>query len=202
MLTCVNRIRDEKGKIISYILINEHHEYQEVDAMVLKVNMSKYGMKVDNLKLTSNGRILYLENKDIPMTDIRFANFIVEELTKIIENSKYKPFITLHKNIEPDSSRILLFIHMNKNGVTIDCEFLRIVMTSVGDGINFYRQLPKKVIIKNNGTLVDVTIVDLKSSQYDRNRLDKKMIISSLKNDFNYSVDSCIKVFEQATKRK
>lgn len=202
MLTCINRIRDKKGKIISYMLINEHGEYQEINATVLKVNMSKYGMTVDNLKLTSNGRILFIENKEIPMTDMQFANFIVEELTKIIENSEYKPFITLSKNIEQYSARISLHMNMYKNGVNMNCEFLRIVISSVGDGINFYSQLPKKVAIKNNGKLVDITIFDLKSLQYDRNKIDKKIITSNLKNNFKYSVDSCIKVFKQATKRK
>ena len=59
MILCINKFRDNSGKIVGYRLQdNDDMAIQDVEASFLKDRMQRGMVKVANLKLTSDGRLV------------------------------------------------------------------------------------------------------------------------------------------------
>lgn len=78
-VTCVLRFKDEKtDKIIGYRLMDRNRMYKDFEPNELKAAISQKLIAVDNLKLTSDGRLIL--KKDIP-----------DKIISVNENTKFNP---------------------------------------------------------------------------------------------------------------
>lgn len=78
-VTCVLRFKDEKtNKIIGYRLTDKNRMYKDFEPKELKTAISQKLIAVDNLKLTSDGRIILKNN-------------ITDKIINVNENTKFNP---------------------------------------------------------------------------------------------------------------
>lgn len=69
MILCINKFRDNSGKIVGYRLNdNDSTMMQDVAADVLKDRIRRGMIKVDNLRLTSDGRLVDCNPYGMPDT--------------------------------------------------------------------------------------------------------------------------------------
>lgn len=57
-VTCIQKVRDPQGKIVSYLLEDEGHNQKIVEPLNLKAAIINGAAQVTNLKLTSDGRLI------------------------------------------------------------------------------------------------------------------------------------------------
>lgn len=78
-VTCVLRFKDEKtDKIIGYRLMDKNRLYKDFEPNELKTAIAQKLIAVDNLKLTSDGRLI-------------LKNDITDKLISVNENNKFNP---------------------------------------------------------------------------------------------------------------
>lgn len=65
MITCIDKIRDKSGNIIGYILKDENNNIREFDAYTLKSKIMSREFIVENLKLTSDNRLIDCKPSEI-----------------------------------------------------------------------------------------------------------------------------------------
>lgn len=57
-VTCIQKVRDSQGKIVSYLMEDEYHNQKIVEPLDLKATIINGAVQVTNLKLTSDGRLI------------------------------------------------------------------------------------------------------------------------------------------------
>lgn len=93
-VTCVLRFKDEKtDKIIGYRLMDKNRMYKDFEPNELKTAISQKLIAVDNLKLTSDGRLI-LKN-DIP-----------DKLISVNENNKFNPVTASELAVQKTKGKI------------------------------------------------------------------------------------------------
>lgn len=57
-VTCIQKVRNPQGKIVSYLMEDEYHNQKIVEPLDLKATIINGAVQVTNLKLTSDGRLI------------------------------------------------------------------------------------------------------------------------------------------------
>ena len=83
---CTEKLRDKNGKIIAYQLKDGNNNFTTMEARQLKFNILTKRVKVLNLKLTADGRLIDTEVNETKMTDAASTNRSMEEIRKIEDN--------------------------------------------------------------------------------------------------------------------
>ena len=69
MILCINKFRDNSGRIVGYRLHdNDSQMMQDVEANILKDRIKRNMIKVANLKLTSDGKLIDCNPYGMPDT--------------------------------------------------------------------------------------------------------------------------------------
>lgn len=68
-VTCIQKVRDPQGKIISYVLEDCHGNQKVVEPLDLKASIINSDIAVSNLKLTSDGRLIDSKPDDMNTRD-------------------------------------------------------------------------------------------------------------------------------------
>ena len=90
-VTYIQKIRDQKGNIVSYILADSSGNQRSVDAYALKNAIYNGQILVDNLRLTSDGRLIDKKpdekDSDVYGMDISsYMEYPVKQLSKLLDS--------------------------------------------------------------------------------------------------------------------
>ena len=69
VVTCLQKVRDPQGKIVSYVLEDNSRNQKIVTPLELKAAIINGDIAVDNLKLTSDGRLIDCKTEETNTTD-------------------------------------------------------------------------------------------------------------------------------------
>lgn len=201
-LTCINKEVDSKGKVISYTLQDENGNVQTINALTLKAEMRQFGTKIDNLKLTSDGRLITVKSKNKPMSDLEIAKYCSQELAKIINNNPCNRYIKLYEQFLGYTNNILVNINEFVNGVTMDCDFLKLSINSENDKVILYCETAHKVSTKNSRTLVKIDIYKDNRMSINRKSINLYKISNFLEEKFKESLSNCYTTFKTTVRSR
>lgn len=99
-VTCIQKVRDPQGKIVSYLMEDECHNQKMVEPLDLKATIINGAVQVTNLKLTSDGRLIdsnpnegNTEDDILAIQDEYNANKFIEDVADLLDTFGIKATI-------------------------------------------------------------------------------------------------------------
>jgi len=188
-VTCINKLRDKNNRIVGYVIKDKHGKEMEILSESLKKHIISGDIKVDNLTLTSDGRLIdkgRQEQEIVKYIGLEKNNkgieayYIIEdeqgnkrrvekqEFLFTLKNGSVRmsnaeliagDTVMSHTRMRSIRNRILENIHSSKLMET------RLVLDTVTDGVHFFHTENPKTDIRANREGI---AVDIKTDTKDR----------------------------------
>ena len=204
--TCVEKIRKENGTITAYVLKNERGELETYSPEVVKEAMILENIQIDNLQLTSDGRLIDKRKEDanleVSRASIKPSLYRNNELLKeIIEADTHLKVSYIEDYVDPQCNRWqMVYIDVKDNKLESISKMSKAMYADDKDTLKAYMVAEYRGLAKG---FSNTKYINCKLSKCC-NKNTKYLIIGiliDLVNDNvkrNYLLDCTVKIYEQA----
>lgn len=193
-MTCINKIRDPKGKIVSYILVGPDNQQYPCEANILKNKIFNGEVTVDNLTLTSDGRLVdAAKNKEeyngvVGLESTQVAKHFIEKLNTEMKLIGIKSSLIKLNSVIDNEEVQLYCIKLNINNATILSTNnksipLRLNITS---DIAIAAQFTERKAVETGQKLKDFTLI---IGEIHENNLVRTELTNAIADKFNFEFD-------------
>lgn len=202
---CVEKLRNNNGTIKGYILEDNQGIQQYLEANLLKSYIMEGKIKISNLKLTSDNKLIDCKTKEI-----KYSGYTTNQLTlKLIEKLKIITGDKIYTEKGMDNDKCVISVHSLLDDFEIDTYYKKIIYgKSLWKDLNKCKDIVIKIDCKRqsydgnpNIEVKGSNLIDYHISIIGRTHNNNIISFSSLNNIINHRLDKAELEIYRASKR-